>query len=122
MITHPTHDTLSENVSTQVVESRCRRRSFLDKVAITALDYAELIAKRAAALAGSDGAIQFATERCLLIPYPLQIAGEKERVFPPAMRFRTAPTTSSGSTSCRRDWHEQPRGHRGGLWGTSSGF
>ena len=82
MITHPTHDTLSENVSTQVVECRCRRRSFLDKVAITALDYAELIAKRAAALAGSDGAIQFATERCLLIPYTLQIAGEKRARVP----------------------------------------
>ena len=82
MITHPTHDTLSENVPTQVVERRCRRRSFLDKVAITALDHSDLIAKRAAALAGSDGAVQFATERCLLIPYPLQISAEKRERVP----------------------------------------
>jgi len=53
-----------------------------DKVAGEAESYSDLLAERAAGLgAVAEGAVQVATERSFLIPYPLRIADENEHIF-----------------------------------------
>jgi len=98
---HPTHNTRSENIPVQSAEllnrrvaaaidlhgqlkqarGNVRRSAFIavhelfDKVAGEARRDSDLIAERAA------GAIQVATERSFLIPYPLRIADETQHLF-----------------------------------------
>jgi len=53
-----------------------------DKVAGDVESYSDLIAERAAALGGTaNGTVQVAAERSFLIPYPLDIADERQHVF-----------------------------------------
>jgi starvation-inducible DNA-binding protein len=105
---HQTHNTLSENIRTQSIELlnkhlaaaidlhaqmkqahwNVRGPGFMaihelfDKVAGDVESYSDLIAERAAALGGTaNGTVQVAAERSFLIPYPLDIADERQHVF-----------------------------------------
>ena len=111
-----THNMLSENIRTQVVEVlnkhlaaaidlhgqpkqahwNVRGPAFIgvhelfDKVAGEAESYSDLIAERAAGLGGvAEGTIQVAAERSFLIPYPLRIADENQHIFAVAATLAT---------------------------------
>ena len=53
-----------------------------DKIADIALDFADEIAERAAAMGAiAEGTVQVAASRSYLVPYPLRIADTKEHIF-----------------------------------------